>query len=201
MKTFKLVLLVCLRNPTIQQVVSVSDLLQHFCEGNRQAIEIAAACHVYLSGNSGKDLVFLIDSFDEVLVEIQKNSLISKILNCKLLPGCGIVISSCPHATVHLREQASVRVDIMGFTERERNHFIQQALKKQPQRIKELTQNHFTISSLCIVPFNLVVLLFLYKQGISLPSNSMQLYHHFICLTICQHLANMVILLITQSLI
>ena len=106
MKTFKLVLLhvVCLRDPTVQQVVSVSDLLQHFCEGNRQAIEIAAACHDYLSGNGGNDLVFLFDGFDELSVEIQKNSLISKILSRKLLPGCGIVISSHPHATVHLRE-------------------------------------------------------------------------------------------------
>ena len=192
LKTFKLVLLVCLRDPTVQQVELVSDLLQHFGESNRRAIEIAAACHDYLSGNSGKDLAFLFDGFDEVSVEIQKNSLISKILNRKLLPGCGIVISSRPHATVHLRERATVRVDILGFTEIERNQFIQHALKEQPQSIKELTQylqNHFTISTLCVVPFNLVVLLFLYKQGISLPSNSMQLYHHFICPTICRHLA------------
>ena len=40
----------------------------------RQVIEIVAACHDYLSGNSGKDLVFLFDGFDEVSVEIQKNT-------------------------------------------------------------------------------------------------------------------------------
>ena len=32
-------------------------------------------------------------------------------------------------------------------------------------------------------------MLFLYKQGISLPSNSTELYNHFICLTICRYLA------------
>ena len=68
LKTFKLALLVCLRDPTVQQVVSVSDLLQHFCEGNRRAIEIAAACHDYLTGNGGKDVVFLFDGFDELSV-------------------------------------------------------------------------------------------------------------------------------------
>ena len=41
---------------------------------------------------------------------------------------------------------------------------------------------------LCVVPFNMVILLFLYKQGISLPNNSIELYNHFICLTICRHL-------------
>ena len=192
LKTFKLVLLVPLRDPTVQQVVSVSDLLHRFCEGNRRATEIAAACHDYLSENGGKDLLFLFDGFDEFPIDLQKKSLISKILNHKVLPHCALVVSSRPHATAHLRERATVRVDILGFTETERNKFIQQALKEQPQSIKELTQyleDHFTISSLCVVPFNMVVLLFLYKQGISLPNSSTQLYNDFICLTICRHLA------------
>ena len=192
LKTFRLVLLLCLRDPTIQRVGSVSDLLQHFCEGSRRAIEIAAACHDYFSENGGKDLVFLFDGFDELSVELQRASFISKILNRKLLPACSIVVSSRPYASVHLREQATIRVDILGFTEKEQKHFIQQALKEQPQRIKELTQyleDHLTISSLCVIPFNMVVLLFLYKQGISLPNNSTELYNHFICLTICRHLA------------
>ena len=38
---FKLVLLVPLHDPTVQQTVSVSDLPQNFCEGNRRATEIA----------------------------------------------------------------------------------------------------------------------------------------------------------------
>ena len=178
LKTFKLVLLVCLRDPTIQQVASVSDLLQHFCEGSRRAKEIAAACQDYLSDNKGKDLVFLLDGFDEFPFELQKTGFIAKILKRKLLPNCALVVSSRPHATEHLREKATVRVDILGFTEIERNLFIQQALKEQPQSIKELTQyleDHFTISSLCVVPFNMVVLLFLYKQGVPLPNNSTEL--------------------------
>ena len=87
LKMFKLVLLVCLRDPTVQQVVSVSDLLQHFCMGNRRAIEIAAACHDYLSENGGKDLMFLFDGFDEFPTELQKSSLITKfcVVNCYLI--------------------------------------------------------------------------------------------------------------------
>ena len=81
LKSFKLVLLVYLRDPSVQQVASVSDLLQHFCEGNRKAIEIAVARHDYLSENGGKDLVFLLDGFDEFLIELHKDSLIFKIIN------------------------------------------------------------------------------------------------------------------------
>ena len=46
----------------------------------------------------------------------------------------------------------------------------------------------FIISSLCYVPFNIVLLLFLYKQGVPLPNNATQLYNIFICLTIHQNI-------------
>ena len=192
LKTFKLVLLVCLRDPTVQQVSLIKHLLQLFCNReDTRAKHISTACNYFVQ-NDGKDLAFLFDGFDEYPETLQKNSLIADILKRKVLPYCALVVSSRPHATVHLRERATVRVDILGFTEIERNRFIQQALKEQPQSIKELTQylkDHFTISSLCVVPFNMVVLLFLYKQGISLPNNSTELYNHFIRLTICRHLA------------
>ena len=193
LKTFKLVLLVPLRDPTVQQALLLEDLLHLFCKrGYTRATHISTACTDYLVHNDGRDLAFLFDGFDEFPEALQKTGLIADILKRKVLPSCALVVSSRPHATAHLRERATVRVDILGFTEIERNHFIQQALKEQPQSIKELTQyldDHITISSLCVVPFNMVVLLFLYKQGISLPNNSTQLYNHFICLTICRHLA------------
>ena len=190
LKAFKLVFLVCLRNPGVQQMQSVSDLLQHFCEGNSRSKEIAAACYDYLSKDGGKDVVLLLDGFDEF--PVQENSFVLQLLNRKDLPNCGLVISSRPHATVYLRERATVRVDILGFTEVEQNQFIQQALKEQPQSIEELTQyldKHFSMRSLCVAPFNMVVLLFLYEQGISHTKNSTELYNHLICLTICRHLA------------
>ena len=193
LKTFKLALLVRLRDPTIQKASSIRQLLQLFCSReDTRAAQIATACSDYLVQNDGRDLAFLFDGFDEYPEALHKNSLIADILKRKVLPHCALVVSSRPHATVHLRERATVRVDIIGFTEKEQKLFIQQALQEQPQSIKELTQyleDHFTISSLCVVPFNMVVLLFLYKQGISLPNNSTELYNHFICLTICRHLA------------
>ena len=193
LKMFKLVLLVCLRDPTVQQASLIKDLLQLFCyREDTRATQIATACRDHFVQNGGKDLVFLFDGFDEFPEALKKNSLIADIIKRKVLHNCALVVSSRPHATVHLRDQASIRVDILGFTETERKRFIQQALKERPQDIMELTQyleHHFAISSLCVVPFNMVVLLFLYKQGISLPKNSTELYNHFICLTICRHLA------------
>jgi len=189
LQDFKFVLLICLRDPIVQQAESVHDLLQLFCVGHKRAPEIIDACNDHLFENGGKDLVFLLDGFDEFPIELQLNSLILRIIERRVLPNCGLILSSRPHASENLRKQATLRVDILGFTETEKVEFIKQAL---PHAVKELTEyldSNLTINGLCFVPFNMVALIYLYKQGISLPNNSTELYNHFICLTICRHLA------------
>ena len=192
LQNFKLVILLCLRDPTVQQMSLIDHLLQSFCKGDRRATEITSACGDYLLENDGEDLVLLFDGYDEYPEQLRKDSLIADILKRQVLPRCGLIVSSRPHAAAALRKQATVRVDILGFTEAEREHYIRESMKDQPQKIVELKQylqSHSTISSLCFVPFNIVVLVYLYKQGIPLPKNSAELYNYFICLTVCRHLA------------
>ena len=191
LQTFKVLLLVCLRDPIFQQAESISDLLRCFCKGDANAIEIATACSKYLFENGGKDILFLFDGFDELPEKLRTNSLIANILKRCVLPYCSLIVSSRPHASKHLHKQASLRVEILGFGEKEQQDYIQQVLQDQPDKIKELTQyleHHLTVVSLCYVPFNLSVLLYLYKQGIPLPKSSTELYNCFICHTICRHL-------------
>ena len=66
--------------------------------------KVAAACSDYFVQNDGKDLAFLFDGFDEYPEKLRENSLIADILKRKALPYCALVVSSRPHATVHLRE-------------------------------------------------------------------------------------------------
>ena len=192
LQKFQLVLPVCLRDPAVQQMSLIDDLLQSFFRRDRRAAETASACSDYLSENNGEDLALLFDGYDEYPEKLRKNSLIADILKRKVLPRCGLIVSSRPHASVSFRQEATVRVDILGFIEAEREHYIKESMKGQPQKIVELTQylqTHSTISSLCFVPFNLVVLAYLYKQGFTLPKSSAELYNYFICLTICRDLA------------
>ena len=191
LRNFKLVLLLCLRDPSIQNATSINNILQLFCEGDERAAEIINPCCDQLFKSGGKEAVFLLDGYDELPENLRARGLIAKILDRKVLPYCSLIVSSRPHASVDLREEASVKVDILGFTEKERHHFIEQAFKGQPQNIEKLTnylEDHFTINNLCLVPFNIVILVFLYKKGIHLPIDSSKLYHHFICLSICRYL-------------
>ena len=192
LQKFELVLLVCLRDPSLQQTESVHDLLQLFCKGDKNATQIVSACAQYLFANGGKTLLLLLDGYDEYPRDLHKSSLIADILKREVLPLCGLVVSSRPHASEHLRKSATITVDILGFTETEREHYIKQALPDQPHKVKELTQylhQRPSIDSICFSPFNMAILLYLYQLGVSLPKTSTELYHQFICFTICRHLS------------
>ena len=191
LQNFELVLLISLRDPSLKLITYVDDLLQLFCIGDKNATEITSACSEYLFANDGKSLTLLLDGYDEYPEDLRESSLVANILQRKVLPLCALVVSSRPHASVHLREQATIRVDILGFTETEQEHYIKQALSDQPHKIEELTQylhRQPSVDSICFIPLNMVILLYLYKHGFSLPNNSAELYHRFICSTISHHL-------------
>ena len=188
----ELLLLVYLRDPTVQKMSSLKQLFQYFCKPfGSNAEKIAIACSEYFLDNNGKSLTLLFDGYDEMPEELRGNSLIADILNRQVLPYCGLVVSSRPHASVLLRKQATLQVDILGFTEEQQKHYIEYSLKDQSQ-IKQLTtylDQHNIIGSLCYLPFNLLLLLFLYKQGFPLPNSVTELYNIFICLTIRRNLS------------
>ena len=192
LQNFELVILICLRDPSLRQIKSLSNLLHLFYKGDDNATEIVSACSEYLSKSGGKSLTLLLDGYDEYPEYLQRSSLITDIIKRHVLPFCGLVISSRPHASGHFHKQATIRADILGFTETEREHYIKQALPDQPHKVNELTQylhQQSSVDSICFIPFNMVVLLYLYKLGIALPKNSTEMYHHFICSTICRHLS------------
>ena len=190
MKTIQLLFLVHLRDPKVQKLSSLHEFLELFCNCNISSSEILQ-CMKSINRNNGQAVVFLFDGYDEFPKALRENSLIADIISRKVLPECGLILSSRPHASQHFRNKSTLRVDILGFTEAEREKFIQQSLKNQPDKILELTKyinEHSTISSLCFIPFNMLVLMLLFKQGY-LPKNSNDLYKYFICLTISRHLA------------
>ena len=186
----ELVLFVYLRDPIVQKMSSLKELFQYFCYKHNIEGEDVAMCIKHISSHQGKTLTLLLDGYDELPEELRGSSLIADILNRQVLPDCGLVVSSRPHASVLLRKQATLQVDILGFTEEQRKHYIEHSLNDQAQ-IKQLTtylDQHNIISSLCYLPFNILLLLFLYKQGF-LPNNVTELYNIFICLTIRRNLS------------
>ena len=102
-----------------------------------------------------------------------------------------MVVTSRPHATACLRSYATCHVDIIGFAKENLHYYILQSLRTEPEKSQKLLKyldDHPAIMSLCYAPFNATVLLWLFKQGISLPKSSTDMYNCFICHTLRHHL-------------
>ena len=67
-----LVVMLCLQDPSLHQIKSISNLLQLFYKGDENAMEIVSACSEYLSNNGGKSLTLLLDGYDEYPSNLQK---------------------------------------------------------------------------------------------------------------------------------
>ena len=194
LQKFKLLLSLSLCDPRVQAAKTINDLLMIFCDGDPNGLEVANSCSKYILENGGEDLLLCFDGFDELPESSQKDGLIARILERKTISKSSLIVSSRPHASAGLRNNASFRVEVLGFTKEEQVKFIQQTLQGDVEweKICELTQylkDHLTISSLCYIPFNMVILLYLYKEGFYLPKNPTELYSKFIGLIICRNFA------------
>ena len=192
--TSKLLSLLCLRDPAVQKMSSVNDLVNYFCKQEKTASNLGHICAAYLYKTGGKNVTILLDGLDEFPEELHDNSFIVNILEHRVLSSCNVIVSSRPHASAHLHDNVMLRVDILGFTEKDRECFIKQSFIGKPEKIKKLLvylQGHPTVNSLCFIPFIMTVLVFLYKHEVVLFDSVSELYMQFVCLTIRRHLTKL----------
>ena len=181
-----------LRDPSVQQITSLEALIHHFYGNDKLASELNSC----ITQECGKSVIVLLDGYDELPPNLRENGFIADLLRHKILPACSILVSSCPHASAYLRYSISCQVEILGFSKHDQQNFIEHSLKDYPIKaleLKQYLQHHLAISNICSIPFNMIILLFLYKefqqQERPLPTNSVSLYNLFTCITICRHLA------------
>ena len=187
-----LVFLICLKDPLVQQIRSLKDLVKYYYQFDESSENVASSCAEYLLHSDGKNVTFIFDGLDEYPENLRQNDFISDIVWCERMSKRGLVLTSRPHVSAHLHQWFDRRIDILGFTKEDRQNYISSSLEQKTEDISRLIKyldSHLTISSLCFIPFNMTMLLWLYKQGVVLPNTSTELYNYFICHTIRHHLA------------
>ena len=194
-----LVFLIFLIDPVVQNIVNLSDLIRYFYQFDESCSDISKSCADYLIKSEGHNVMFILDGYDE-LPNTQKTGahkhlqtgLVYNLIQHRVLPESTLVITSRPHALGYLRRNADRLLIILGFTEEEQCDFVKRFFKNQSQKVLVLLDylhSHSTINGMCSIPFNINVLLNLYKQGFALPKNSTELYNHFLCNAVYCHLA------------
>ena len=186
-----LLFLLFLRDPLVQKILSVKDLVKYYYQFDESSENVASSCAECLLHSDGDSVIFVLDGYDEYPESLRQNGFIHNLLQRKLLPKSCLVVTSRPHASAHLHKNFECRVDILGFSKDDRLNYIRSSLKEVGNitTLVKYLESHPSINGLCFVPFNMTVLLWLYKQGITLPNSCTELYNYFICHTIRHHLA------------
>ena len=188
LKDTKLLFLFYLRDPAISNIISLKDFIHYFYTFDQVATELSERCAGIINDRDGEELTILFDGFDEF--DSSSNSLVSNILDRKVLPQCRIVVTSRLTASDRLRRMADVKVQVMGFTDESKIQYIKQELKDYPDKINKLQSylnDHESIKSICYIPMMMTILVYVFKEKGQLPNNLTDLYNKFVALTISHH--------------
>ena len=183
----KLLLLLLLRDPDVQRITNVQQLIQHFTQSNSKVTQL----HSYLENNYGADVTLIIDGFDELSYELRKKSFFVELIQKINLPEARIVVTSRPNASACLHHIVDSRIEILGFDQTSRMEYAVEALLDCPFKLQKL-QRHFqqypNIDAICYIPLIMSIIVFLCMCHVEdLPPTASTMYQSFILHTICHY--------------
>ena len=152
---YTLVILVRLRESTIQNANTVADLLPRRCETMGQDVEKE------IEFINGRNILFVLDGWDELPQSAQGHSIILSLIKSTRLHESSIIITSRPTSSASLHSLVSSRIEILGFTKDElRLYFtscLQDSTKKDSACMENLLQRikeNPVVEGSCYLPLN-----------------------------------------------
>ena len=142
----------------------------------------------YAEEVNGEGVLFLLDGFDELARDLQKQSLIVNILNGKAYPKSSCIITSRPSATAQLPPQAVQLMDCIetqGFTLGRMKQFIDRWFQTRPGTGKKLTgviRHNPKLRDICLNPLIVLIACTIASEEQMLPDRMTELIKSFMCL-------------------
>ena len=184
LRSYPTVVLLRLREKWVLNATKLSDLFRYPPDP-----EMSAAIARSVNETHGRNLLLVLDGFDEVSHTFHENSVIKSILCRQLLPECTIILTTRPSAKHTLRSVCQPRVDkhveIIGFTEEERVKYITEVLSKEPELQVNFLKYMFLvphIKSMMYIPLNSAIIAQVYYESqqsshhLALPRTRTQLF-------------------------
>ena len=183
---YTLVILIRLRESSIQCAESIAKLLPRRNSTMGQDIEKE------ITNNDGRNVLFVIDGWDEFPQNAQAYSIILNLVKGAQLPECSIIITSRPTSSADLHSLVSLRIEILGFTKEELHHYFMKCLANSDKDVKDLLQRigqNPILEGTCYLPLNASILVHLFKcSGNVLPTTQYGIYTELVCSCIFRHL-------------
>ena len=181
----KLVLLLMLRDPNVQKITSIEQLVKY-----TQSTDQVECVLSYLQNNNGVGVTLIIDGFDELSAELRQTSFFRKVIEGDILHNVRVVVTSRPSASACLHQHIHKRIEVLGFEKSSKEHYVDKALKDKPDclhKLKTHFQQYPNVDALCYIPLNMAIIVYLCLLG-SLPPTATKMYESFILHTICRSL-------------
>ena len=183
-----LLFLIHLCDPEILQIKSQDKFISYAINAGSENDKSVKLIVQHLSETFGKFCMIVLDGYDEISEKVEQDSFILKILQRKVFPLCSLVITSQPTASFNLRRNVDQRIEILGFTEKDREEYISSNLNTEEAKfLKEYLKTNSFINELCYIPLNMTMLLNLFKADDSkqeLPKTQTGITSKFIYITI-----------------
>ena len=190
----KLVLLIFLRDPRLQNVNSIRSLIHYFYKFEKEADSICQICAEYIFEVNGKNITIIFDGYDEIAQTKCENDFLFHLMCKEILPQCRILVTSRPIASGALQKQADLQVEILGFSEESRESFIKSELSHNPNLLVKVTsclKRNSSLNRICYIPFVLSVLVHIAIECEVLPDNQTELYEKFVVVTVSHFLTKL----------
>ena len=188
---FKLIILIRLRDPAVENAKGLADLLP--CPDTTTAQQIAAR----MLANKCQDVLFILDGWDEMPPNLRKNSIFYQPVQPKLPqsnPLCEstVIVTSRPIASGDLHQIVTSRIEILGFTAKELHQFFTECLKGDIEAVKTLLERigeNPEVAGSCYLPLNATILVHLFKSDCnSLPTTLYGIFSSLVINCIKLHL-------------
>ena len=179
----KVVFLLFLRDPAIQKINDLKDFIHYFYKFEPTYLDLSKQCAKILVKRDNRDVMILMDGYDDFNDNKRNDSLIKNIIERDVLSQCRIVITSRPIASENLQKIADVRVEVLGFTKESRSEYIEKELREYPEKVKSLLRylnDHSDISRVCTIPIMMTIFVCTFKEIDELPTNQSEVYERFI---------------------
>ena len=195
LRDYHTVVLLKLREKWVLNATSLSDLLRYPSHP-----DFSKSIAEELVNVQGRNLLLILDGYDEISHSFHENSVVNRILCRELLPECTIILTTRPIAKAILESvcqpQVDKHVEIIGFTEEERVRYITKVFSKEPELQVNFLKYMFLvphIKSMMYIPLNCAIIAQVYYESqssryLTIPRTRTQLYKALIHSVLVRHM-------------
>lgn len=176
----KIVVFVRLRHLPKSADIDLHDLLRVACPAFKP--DDIKQFSGYIEGSLGENIVFVLDGFDEYAPRNDNDNYVSRIVSKIILPQSIVVLSSRPAATQHIREDATLWIEVVGFMKEQVLQYINSCFKTNKEKCASLIKHleeHQNLMNICYLPLHCAMLVHIYRVDGTLAKTETEFYRDF----------------------